>query len=527
MPKIYARLLPITLLTALSVLLMIALVVPTLAAPGHQDDPNLPTPTPQPVSDIPYTLTQVGGSEAAFTLPAFEKDGISVGETTVQSGYPNGMIFTTTATSTNGDIASATLYIQLTSGSGNRVPADYDGDTQTWTAHLWDTGGQPAWSHFEAWWSFTDSTNVGIETEPTFLDYADSTRQWWRVETDDIIMYWYEGGLAGTPDEIAAQIAEAMASTEQRRIEGFGSKISYKPIGVVYADNTDLGEIYGSGTTNPNTAGFTSSDLGMTVQQNGIPGDDWFARLKDCIYLTPREERTLEWRTKGTIYSTIPHEVTHLYQYDKGVAVGPLWWTEGQADWFSYAPGQYDKRLRYLATLEPLASLEGDNVGWNTTEADGCYGLAYDVGTSFINWLMSTYGGLPTHFQILDNLRSGKNLYDAIAAVTGKSFFDIQNEWRVYIGYNVLNLADVDPASALQDPVDAAFAVGDTVKLPAMPMQVPLADAPGPGQIGNAPCFGGTEVTILRVGSLEGVNYYQVDCAGLTGWVTLGQLQGG
>ncbi len=516
----------ILLMALLTVLLMVALVFPTFAAPNHQDDPNLPTPTPQPVEDVAYTLSKVGGQAATFTLPAFEKDGISIGETTVESHYPAGMIFTMTASSANGDITNATLYIELTSGSRNRVPADLDADTNTWTAHLWDTGGQPAWAHFKAWWSVVDAANVGVETEGTFLDYADPNREWWRVETDDIIMYWYEGGLAGTPDEIAAQIAEAMAATEQRRVEGFGGRISYKPIGVVYANDQDLGEMYASGTTNPNAAGFTSSDLGMTVQDNGNPPPEWFENLKDCIYLTPLEARTLEWRTQGTIYSTIPHEVAHLYQYDKGVLLGPTWWVEGQADWFSYAPGQYDKRLRHLATLQDLTvSLDGDNVGWVTTEADGCYGLAYDVGVSFINWLMATYGGLPTHAAILQNLRSGQTLYQALETVTGKTFLELENEWRAYIGFNVLSLADVDPASALDDPIDAAFAVGDTVTLPAMPMQVPMADAPGPGQIGNAPCFGGTEVTILRVGSLDGVNYYEVDCGGLTGWMTLGQLQ--
>ncbi len=525
MPKITRRVLPLTLLSTLSIVLMVALVLPTFAAPNRQDDPNLPTPTPQPIEDVPYTLAKVGGQATTYTLPALEQDGISIGETTVQSLYPMGMVFTMSASSANGEITAATLFIELTSGSRNRVPADYDADTNLWTAHLWDTGGQPAWSHFKAWWSVIDATNVGLETEGTFMDYADPTREWWRVETDHIIMYWYEGALAGTPDEIAAQIAEAMAATEQRRIEGFGGPISYKPIGVVYANDQDLGEMYASGTSNPNSAGFTSSDLGMTVQDNGIPSADWFERLKDCIYLTPLEERTLEWRTQGTIYGTIPHEVTHLYQFDKGVAVGPLWWTEGQAEWFSYGAGQYDKRLRYLATLQDLVSLNGDNVGWNTTEADGCYGLAYDVGVSFINWLLTTYGGLEAHSAILQNMRAGRNLYEAIELAASKPFWEVENEWRAYIGFNVLTLADVDPASALGDPIDAAFAAGDSVRLPQMPMQVPLADAPGPNQIGNAPCFGGTEVTILRVGSLDGVNYYEVDCGGLIGWMTLGQLQ--
>jgi hypothetical protein len=34
------------------------------------------------------------------------------------------------------------------------------------------------------------------------------------------------------------------------------------------------------------------------------------------------------------------------------------------------------------------------NLGAFTYEADGCYGLAYDAGVSFINWLLTTYARL-------------------------------------------------------------------------------------------------------------------------------------
>jgi hypothetical protein len=358
-----ARVLILMTMTFLLIFSLLVLTLPsgTLAQSGE----NLPSPTPQEVGDVAYTLTQVGGTEATFTMPAIEQDGISVGESTVMSEYPLGMVFTTTATSTNGEggVTNATLFIELTSGSRNRVPADFDEATQTWTAHLWDIGGQPAWSRFNAWWSVVDASGVGIETEPATLDYADSTRQWWRVETDHIIMYWYEGGLAGTPDEIAQQIAEAMAGTHERRVIGFGGDISYKPIGVVYANDQDLGQMNASGTTNPNAAGFTSSDLGMTVQDNGNPPPEWFDRLQNCIGLTTLEERTLEWRTTGTIYRVIPHEVTHLYQFDKGVAVGPVWWTEGQADYFSFSPATYEGRMRRIATCKTYRRCKAITLG--------------------------------------------------------------------------------------------------------------------------------------------------------------------
>jgi len=54
----------------------------------------------------------------------------------------------------------------------------------------------------------------------------------------------------------------------------------------------------------------------------------------------------------------------------------------------------------------------------------------------------------------------------------------------------------------------------------------PLYEKPGPRVLANASCFAGMPVTILRAGSLDGVDYYEVDCMGMTGWMTRDQLVG-
>lgn len=508
-----------------SVALIAGLVGLTTKISAQSGGDDIPTPTPQPVGDVLYNLTQVGGTEATFTMPAFEQNGIRVGETTMTSVYPQGMIFTTTTTSINGPITTVTLLIELASGLPHRTVATYDDDSQLWTAHMWVDSIQPAWSHFTAHWSITDSTGQGIETEATPFDYVDPTRQWWRVESEHVIVYWYDG-LAGEPEAIAQGIVNGMAATHERRVVGFGGPLSYKPIGVIYANTADLSEIFGSAAGTPDWTRYDNPTFGMMVLILGYYDDDYFEQYADCLSLDLREEYTEERITTNT-FSAVPANAVYLYQYDKKVESGPSWWREGQARWFSIAPGDYDLRLRNLARLQDLPTLNGDNIGGFAPQADGCYGLPGDVGASFINWLLASYGGLQTHADIIADLRSQMTLYEAIEEVTGKSFLEIENEWRAYIGFNLLDLADFDPASALQGPLDAAFAVGDVVTLPAMPLQVTLYEAPGPNQPSNVPCFGGADVTILRVGSLDGVNYYEVDCGGLIGWTTLGQLQGG
>lgn len=499
-------------------------LVPALAGPSTQDGPNIPTPTPFPVENVSYDLSVVGGQSETLTFPGMEADGITVGETTAVSEYPRGMVFRVKAESVNGDITRATLFIRYAHGSGDRAQATFDSATEEWVAHAWEGGaGQPAWTHFNFYWSIIDASNVGIETEPQAAVYSDPTREWYRVDTEYLTFYWF-GTEETPPEEIAERVAYVISSTEPRRIAGFGGPLSYKPIGVAYPTYETYGEMSGSGIANPNTAGYTSTNLGMTIQNFSMPTDSWFESLSECIYLTPREERTEEFRIKGLIEGTIAHEVTHLYQFEYGGTISSLWWSEGQAEYFGFAPGTYDNRLRHLATLQDIASLRGDNIGASFTEADGCYALAYDVGVSFINWLLTNYGGIETHHRIVELYwHEGLTLIPAIETATGQTFFDLENGWRTYLGFPALSMADVDPASALQEPINPAFVEGDTVTLTS-PRPQAMADNPGPNQLSNIACFPGTTVEILRVGSLDGINYYLVDCQGSQGWMVAEQL---
>jgi len=513
-----------TLAVALVGLMVVGLAFPALAAPGRQDDDlNLPTPTPAPVEQTPYTLTVVGGEAQTLTFDHGELDGFVLGETTVTSAYPRGMVFTINPTSKTGDIQDVILFIRFVHGSGTRVVASWDESVGAWVSRPWQTGeGQPAWTHFEFTWRVRDTSGASVDTEPIALDYADPSREWFRMESDLVVLYWFGFG-EDDPDAVAQRMADSMAATQERRVQGFGRPLSYKPVAVVYPSRDGLAEIYGSGVANNRVAGFTSSDLGMSVQV--LRGTELVPGNENCIYALQPDEWTMERRIE-TIYSTTTHEVVHLYQYDiLGGPLGPLWWTEGQPEWHSIAPGLYDRRLRHLGTLQDIPSLTTD-IGSNLTQADGCYALAYDVGPSFINFLVTHYGGIDTHRQIAELMRTGPTVYEAVEQVTGKPFLEVENEWRVYLGLAPLSLADVDPAQALEPFEDNLIAVGDTITLPATPMMSPLAEKPGPKALASAQCFANTAVTVLNMGMLEDVPYYEIDCMGMTGWVTRDQLVG-
>jgi hypothetical protein len=511
---------------ALAAITVALLALPAGAAPGGQDGDILPTPTLYPVEDEPYTLEVVGGADETLTFPAVEMDGFTLSETTVRSFYPNGMTFTMRPESENGDIQDVILFIQFVHGSGTRVKAEWDDDVGAYVAHPWSTGGRPAWSAFEFYWRVRDDTDASIDTEPHAVDYWDPDYEWFRAESDHMIIYWYGFG-EDNPDAIAQKMANRMAALTPRWIEGFGATLSYTPIAVIYPDRDAMNRMYGEdGVANPRAAGFTSSDLGMSVQvlrAAGTPGV-----LSECIWAP--EDPVAYWtmeRRISTIYGTTGHEFTHLHQYAlMGGMMGYEWWFEGQAEWFSNTSRQYDKRLRNLATLQDVPTLLTP-IGSDLPQADGCYALSYLMGPSFINYLLSNYGGVETHGEIADLIRNqNQGVFEAIETVTGKPFLEVENEWRTYLGFPPLSLADIDPASALEEPVDPVAQEGDTVTLPAAPALSPVYEKPGPKSLVGGQCFANMQVTILRVGSLDGVDYYEVDCMGQIGWMTADQLTG-
>ena len=461
--------------------------------------PLLPTPTLPSVPDAPYTLSEVGGEP--YTLHI--EHGDPLGETQVVSHYPQGLDFALRPPTDSPAWQSVTLRLRFVGGSQMRASASWDAERGAWTVRLDPALRRlPAWSHMEARWQVRTAEGTLNESAPFALDYADVTRRWWRVETDEMVVYWF-GFSEDAPQAFARRMAWALAATRDRRVQGFGGPLSYQAVGVIYDSWDTMREMEGGGPVNRGGAFY---DLGMSVL-GSVGGDD------------------IAWLRDRMAFLTV-HELVHLYQFEKlGGSLGPTWWAEGQAQWFGTHPGEYDARLRHLLTLQPLPTLTHE-ITRDIVQADGLPDLAYDMGASFINWLLANYGGLPTHAAIVQRMRGGEDLYTAIEEVCGETFLALENAWRAYLGAPPLSLADVDPAAALEPPHEAVFATGQVVTLPAAPVLVPLMEQPRPKALASGQCFGGTPVTVLEVGSLGGVNYYRVDCLGQLGWLQEAQLAG-
>ena len=60
--------------------------------------------------------------------------------------------------------------------------------------------------------------------------------------------------------------------------------------------------------------------------------------------------------------------------------------------------------------------------------------------------------------------------------------------------------------------------------MPASPFSQPIYNAPRTNSIADAACFANTPLTILHAGNDGEVNWYEVDCMGMQGWMNQGQL---
>jgi len=391
----------------------------------------------------PAPAVQAQGSGAVFTVE----------EAAYESNYPRGLTFTLRAASTGGDLTRATLFLTLRSGTRERANAEYDAEQGLWVARLYEGGGPPPWVDFSTTWLLTDAAGNTFETEPQPAGYADNTREWQHVETDEISLYWFGFSEDG---EFGEMVREAMAAMHDKFAEGWGGNLDYKPVVVFFPDG-DVWDEFVSGGNNPGAAGFTNNGWGYSVQRlaSETPADF----LLECVQRWGYPmQRSMEWRLQRGV-TTIAHEVTHIYQSAYRVG-GPSWWTEGQADYFAGLTGldtPPDERLTTLLSVTndlPTIQGEGPSLALSVMAADSCNGLGYDIGNDFIGWLLDTYGGLETHRRIVEEMQTRDGLDVALERVTGVPFLELENQWRA--SWNL------GPVAALPTPTPFA--------LPTMPV---------------------------------------------------------
>jgi hypothetical protein len=391
-----------------------------------------------------------------------------------------------------------------------------------WVAILYELRGMTPWHELEARWEIRTQDGATIESEPLRTVYGDPTREWFRAESEDIVVYWF-----GVADQLGRYVINAMAANREKYHAGFGIALPYRPVAIIYPPGGLWNEYKGRATVDDTDFGSTGTiirETGSTIQR--VRTLEPAAIRQNCIWnpQDPGEEFQFNQAASTTV-----HEVAHLYQDALGLN-GPSWWIEGQATFFeTFAEYPVHDRLRKLAELRgsfPSFQGEGPGGGAYTAAEDGCTHLIYDMGSSFMLWLADTHGGLDMYRQIVDQMSAGNTLEVSLQNVTGQSLLDLENEWRAFLGQPEVPLALVNPGAVLNPPAEPFFAVGASVTIPATAFQVLLYSRPSETSAASGACFANTTVEIQQAGNNGMVNWYEVDCMGQIGWVNQTQLAG-
>ena len=367
-------------------------------------------PTPTPVVEDWYIQ-----SVENWDLPYFEP-GTSTGnadwvteDLEFRSNYPNGFTFSTTASSSHGEIATASIIWSHTPNQLQRLEAQINSASGEVTANWRARESLPPWIAVNYYWSFSDTEGNRFRSEWVLgNEYVHYSDEWTRVESDDVIIV-IQNDL---PEEVIDLTIEAMNTQHDTFIQAWGGTLSYKPRVILFSNQPDFQE-WRDGFGGQAVIGQTSDDWGATVQ-----------------VLTEEDPIDLA-------FGTVLHEIAHLYQFEfapNGFPAG-TWFTEGNATLFElHQQYDYEGRIRHIAEDEdlPLLLQGNDQFAFNSGPDDlGRYG--YDVGFTFWKWIVTNYG-LDAHRAIIEQLGVGASRNEALAAVLGISAFETETQWAIWLG---------------------------------------------------------------------------------------------
>jgi hypothetical protein len=324
---------------------------------------------------------------------------------TFESKYPAGFEFTLDISSSAGKVSIAKVKWRHSTINPSEIRGFPDANGKyiaQWAPNIYRT--LPQWAGVDYWWVVMDEKGNTFETQHGYAEYADNTRQWKRLVSEDAVIHWE----ASLPAQIGASIADALTQQRPTYLQAWGKLLNYKPHIIVYGSyapwkewHPDINEGWIEGETNP--------EWGSTVQ----------------IYF-PNEKNALQNLTYGVVL----HELEHLYQqtyspYD--TYHKQTWFYEGDATYLElHQYYDYLQRVKDMAANGDLPSLKvaGTVVGDRIT---------YDIGFAFWKYLEVTYGA-DAHRKVWEQIAKGLPIEQAVDRVTGKLFIDMEKDFRAWLG---------------------------------------------------------------------------------------------
>lgn len=364
---------------------------------------------------------------------------IQVLDQSIESHFPDELTFRINARSDTGDIVEATLYLQVGWNEATElvIPEPFTPASEVELTAVWNTASQtvPPFIEIVYHWQLRDSSGATVTTEPVYTEYTDDSQNWQRLESEKVIILWYE-----RPDSFGQQLFQSAQEAYDHVAEITGATTE-RPIRVViYNNQADFCSFYP--ICEDWVGGQTFS--GITVQWGTDP--DWF------------------------IYDVVPHELAHVFYgeifEDTWVRV-PTWFNEGIAVYNERSDHQREINMVKAAAesgeLRPLAIMtRGGGV------SHGDVGLWYAVAYSLVAYISDAYGE-ETLGDLILTLASNVHFEEALVMTTGLDMAQLEMEWRDWLGY----------------PIESVYTPIPVPTMPTVSYGLPVTAVPTPAEAGE------------------------------------------
>jgi hypothetical protein len=291
------------------------------------------------------------------------------------------------------------------------VPLHQAGDRVTLTAS-WDglaASGEvaPPFGMVQTWWHLTDEVGNAIVTEKRYSLYQpDGTRNWTASEGQSVTIYTYEQS-----DAFKQRAVEQADAAMQRLEQSYGFTLPYRPV-IVYYNSADDGD--------NDLSPVARAAFGSYFGGRAYPGTNTVVAL--ATYDRAFNE------------SVIPHELSHLFQFQLGALFfqAPHWWREGDARLHDPATSVQEsvQQAQWLARQRILINLLDFDAPLPTSKA--AVDSMMQTGTSFIYFLNLVYGA-ESHARFYANWRTLQDFQYSFHVTYGKPLTELESDWRDWL----------------------------------------------------------------------------------------------
>ncbi len=347
-------------------------------------------------------------SVAALAGPVKAQGGIEVAAQDVHNEFPNGALFSVSATS-NAEITKATLHYEVApDGSRAYGVAECTGTTSVQCSVDLKSDARTfliPGTEITYFWELEDAAGNHLETKPVLYVYEDSRFSWQSMSEGNLTVWFYSAS-----SEQVRSVLQVGLETFKRMGALLGAEVD-SPVKVFYyksASDMQAAAIPQSET--PDTGVITLGEV--VFSDTALVSDD----------VAPLD--------------ILRHELTHivLRQAVKGALVDiPAWLEEGTAVYAqnSLLGGVESALKAAIDHNEPFSirSLTSSSVGGQGTSVSLFYGESWSI----VSFLIDKFG--PDKFaQLFAVLREGKTTDEALQRVYGFDQDGLENAWRESVG---------------------------------------------------------------------------------------------